>query len=419
MKTKHILSLFFGATLLWSCSSETPFDPVENNGTGSFNTASISLDVRDGRETVIKSHSRADGDDFKIMFFKNGNVAPEQTYNYSEMPDVVVLPIGKYTVTATRGNDVEAEWESPYYTGKSDEFEIRQDEITSDVDPIICTLQNVQVSIDFDPVLSDNMSEDSYVEVKIGDNAGLQFTKAHEGKKGHFRHTDGVSLVATFHGTVEGLPTVETKSFDTVQKGYHYKVTFKLHSQNGNHYGETDASVNIDASVTTIDLENNVLIGEDEDLGDDERPTEGSDEPVNPPVEDNNPPTLTAKAPIVLDADNMITEGMECVINVNSTAAGGFTKFTCDIVSEKLDPATLSVMGLDSHLDLVDTPAGLEEPLIKLGFPVHVGGQKSVTIDISPFMEMLAALGDGRHEFVLTVADANGETKKSLILVQK
>ncbi|MDE5868912.1 MAG: hypothetical protein K2H18_01660, partial [Muribaculaceae bacterium] len=70
-----------------------------------------------------------------------------------------------------------------------------------------------------------------------------------------------VSLVATFHGEVEGIPTVETKSFDQVQKGHHYKITFKLHTQSDEHYGEADATVNVDASVTTVDLENNIVVG--------------------------------------------------------------------------------------------------------------------------------------------------------------
>lgn len=418
MKSKHILSLFFGASLLGSCSSEAPFTPDRNSGTGSFNTESIYLDVRNGNETILEAPSRAADDDFKILFFKNGNVAPEQTYNYSEMPDVVVLPIGKYTVSATKGADVEADWESPYFIGSSEEFEIKEDEITSDLDPIVCTLQNVQVSVDFAPVLSGNMSPDSYVEVKVGDNPGLQFTKDHEGVLGHFRHTEGVSLVATFHGEVEGLPTVETKSFDRVQKGHHYKITFKLHTQNNEHYGEADASINVDASVTTVDLENNIVVGEEEDLGDAERPKEDNGE-TPPTPGDKTPPTLSSKAPVVLDSETLITEGMECIITATSTAEGGITSFTCDIVSEKLDAPTLSVMGLDSHLDLVNTPSDLEEPLTTLGFPINIGGEKNVTLDISQFMDLLGALGEGRHEFVLNVGDANGETKKSLILVKK
>ncbi len=418
MKTKHILSLFFGSALLWSCSKESPFIPtVEQSGTGSFDTASLSLDVRNGGETALDAPSRAGDEDFKILFFKNGTIAPEQTYNYSEMPDVVVLPIGKYTVKATKGADVEADWESPYFIGNSPEFEIKEDEITSNLDPVVCTLQNVQVTVDFAPMLSGNMSPDSYVEVKVGDNAGLQFTKEHEGVAGHFRHTEGVSLVATFHGEVEGLPTVETKSFDQVQKGHHYKITFKLHTQSDEHYGEADASINVDASVTTVDLENNIVIGEDEDLGDEERPKEGGeDTPPTPPNE--NLPTITAKAPINLDGENVITDDLTCELLMTSKSDGGFTKFECVINSATLTPDELEGVGLSDHLDLINTGA-MTDSLAGLGFPVNVGGRKSVEFILNNFLPMISALGPGRHEFKLTVGDSNGETTKTLVLISK
>ena len=367
------------------------------------------------------SHTRAEElEDFKIMFFKNGSVAPELRYNYGEMPDVVVLPVGKYTVTATKGANVEAEWESPYIIGTSDEFEINEDEITSDLDPILCKLENVKVSINFAPMLSGNMSSDSYVEVKVGDNAGLQFTKEHEGMAGHFRHTEGVSLVATFHGVVEGLETVETKSFEQVQKGHHYKITFKLRSQGGNHFGEADATVNIDASVTTIELENNIVIGEDEDLGDEERPKEnlGGDEPT-PPGDEKILPTIVGKAPINIDGENEVTPGMTCELEMTSHSEGGFTKFECDIKSQQLTPDELSGVGLSDHLDLVNTPESLQDALINLGFPINVGGEKNVEFVLTKFMPMLSVLGAGRHEFVLTVGDANGETTKTLVLITK
>ncbi|MDE5808499.1 MAG: DUF4493 domain-containing protein, partial [Muribaculaceae bacterium] len=318
-------------------------------------------------------------------------------------------------VSATKGADVEAEWESPYFVGSSDEFEIKEDEIMSDLDPIVCRLQNVKVSVDFAPMLSGNMSPDSYVEVKVGDNAGLQFTKEHEGMAGHFRH--GATLVATFNGEVEGLPVVETKSINNVQKGHHYKITFKLHSQSDNHYGEADASVGVEASVTTVDLEYNVVIGEDEDLGDEERPKE-DDQPVTPPATGDTPPTIVAQAPIDLEKVNVIKDGMECVLNVTSTSEGGFTKFECDIDSPKLTPDELSNVGLASHLDLIN-PGNLREPLTNLGLlNGEVKGSKQVKFDLTGFLPLITILGPAEHKFILTVGDANGETTKTLILKQ-
>lgn len=416
MKTKYLLTTLLSLAFLGSCSKESAFEVIQEDGIGRFSKEAITFDVRDGAEDPIQVVSRAgELDDFKILFFRNNSVAPEASYMYGEMPDVVVLPVGTYIVTATKGADVEADWESPYFIGNSGQFAISKDEIASDIDPIVCKLQNVKVTVEFGPMLSGNMSEDSYVEVKVGDNAGLQFTKEHEGIAGHFRHTEGVSLVATFHGTVEDIPTVETKSYESVQKGHHYKLKFTLHPQNGDHYGEVDANVMVDASVTTIDLENNIVIDDEVDLGDEERPTEDGGE--TPPVT-QDPPTIVGVAPIDIDQVNEITDDMSCVLNITSTAAGGFTKFVCDIVSDKLTADELENVHLSSHLDLVDTPDALMEPLTTLGFPTKVGGRNKVEFNLTNFMPMLGALGECEHHFVLTVGDANGETVKTLKLKQ-
>lgn len=417
-----------GALMFLGSCEELGFSIATDEGDGSFSKEAILLDVRDDAEVVYHAPTRAgELDDFKILFFKNNGQAPERAYRYAEMPDVVVLPVGRYKVTATKGSDVEAAWESPYYIGESEAFYIMRDSISSEINPIICRMENVKVTVEFDPMLSAGMSADSYVEVKVGDNDGLQYTKDKEGVAGHFRHTDGVSLVATFNGTVEGEPTVETKSFESVKKGHHYKIKFKLHSQNDDFSGTVGANVNVDASVTTVDLEHNVVIGEDEDLGDDERPTEGSgnepEQPENPDQPgDEAAPTIVALPQsepnipaIEFNKENVIVDKMECVLLMQSTSDGGFTKFECKIDSETLD---VTEVGLSNPLDLIN-PGSNEEALVGLGLLQEgqkVEGSKKVEFNLTGFLPLITALGPGVHNFILTVGDANGETTKKLIL---
>lgn len=424
MKTIYKLASLTSLLLFSSCSEMGFRTEDEEEGTGSFVKRSLLFDVRDDSE-IINSGTRAgEFDDFKILFFRNNEIVPEKSYIYSEMPEIVVLPVGSYTVTATKGVDVAADWESPYYMGESDYFDIRKDNITTEIAPIVCRLQNVKVSVEFDSKLMGAMSSDSYVEVKVGDNAGLQFTAADEGRAGYYKHTDGVSLVATFRGEVEGSPTIETKSFDVVEKGYHYKIRFRLHSQSDDHSGEANADLNVDASVTTVDLENNIIVGEDEDLGDAERPKEdlGGDEPgPTPPASDDAAPTITAQAPINLEGDNEIVNGMSCVLDITSTAEGGFTKFICEIDSEKLDADELATMGLILPLNLIE-PGASREPLEGLGLleeGEEVEGKHSKQFVLTNFLPMMSALGPCTHKFILTVGDANGETTKTLILTVK
>ncbi|MBD5237342.1 MAG: DUF4493 domain-containing protein [Bacteroidales bacterium] len=429
---KTIYNYAIGGALLSSLllsggCDELGFNINTGEGEGSFLKQSILIDVRDDAETIINGETKGatragELDDFKILFFKGNEITPEKSYLYSEMPDIVVLPVGSYKVTATKGVDVASDWESPYYLGESNFFEIREDNINEDIDPIICRLQNIKVSVEFDAKLAAAMSPDSYVEVRVGDNASLSYTANDQNRAGHFKHEDGVSMVATFRGTVEGAETVETKSFDTVDKGYHYKIKFRLHTQNDDLVGEVGASVSVDASVTTVDLENNVILEEDHDLGDEERPKEdieGEGEKPAPPTppdqEVTNGPSITAEKPIDLDGVNVITDGMVCVLNIASNAADGFTKFECKVESTTLD---IESVGLNNPLDLIN-PGDSREALEGLGLleeGVQVKGLKSMKFDLTTFMPLITALGAGEHKFILTVGDASGETTKTLIL---
>ncbi|MDE6382320.1 MAG: DUF4493 domain-containing protein, partial [Muribaculaceae bacterium] len=356
-------------------------------------------------------------DDFTVVFTRNG--VPEAKYRYSDMPEVVTLPVGEYVCSATYGENRVAEWESPYYLGRSAAFEVEPYEITSYIDPIECKLENVKVTVTFDPGLVSRMSSDSYVEVKVGANEGLAFTNAEaaSGKAGYFLHTAETTLVATFYGAIDGVEATETKSYRDIQRGYHYKLNFKLHEgPGGNDTGDIEGEVLIDGSVTVVDVDRDVEIEDDlVDVDDSEHPNQGGDKP-NPPGPGPEPqaPTITGVPPVDIDGVNDGNTLPSCVIKVHSDADGGITGFDCDIVSEKLTPEDLDGVGLSSHLDIANTPAELEGALTVLGLPVNVAGQKDVEFDISGFLVLMGGLGECEHHFVLTVTDANCTTVKTL-----
>lgn len=124
----------------------------------------------------------------------------------------------------------------------------------------------------------------------------------------------------------------------------------------------------------------------------------------------------------VLTAENAAT--YTCVVDV--TSATGLTKLEVDIESSVLTNEELQAIGLASHLDLVTPNPDHVVALQDLGFlldgATSLGGETHVTFDISIFMNtlyMLFSESDG-CKFYLTVADAGGETKKTLdIYIQK
>lgn len=406
--------------LLSACSKDTPFGQ-ETEEKGEVLKSALDMTASGGNVQVSKKATRADLnlDDFKVAFVKAGNTIASSTYRYGDMPDVVTLTAGTYKAVASYGENREAEWESPYYLGESKDFDVNPYDITSYIDPIECSLQNVKASIAFDASLAGVMSSDSYVEVKVGDNNGLHFglEEANAGKAGYYRLDGETTLVATFNGTVNGSRVVETKSYSNVQKGYWYKITFKLHNPGGGTGGTVGGEVVVDASVNVDDVNRDVKVADDDPLDDSERPKENPDDP-NPPEPGKAPQILPGSEGMVFDTPWNVTASTPCAFRIVSTAEGGFQELTCEIISNKLTPEELAGIGLQSRLDLVNRDAANDywPALEGLGFPTNMGGKKEANFDISTFMGMMAIFGSERHEFKLHVKDANGETTKSLIL---
>lgn len=392
---------------LAACGKESPFTGGDE---GAVSTAGITVELASD-EGTLESTRAAETGDFTVEFIRQGSTAPVKSYRYSEMPDIVELPVGTYTARAHYGDNPSAAWDAPYYVGTTlSAFEVVADQITEVADPIVCYLSNVKVTVFFDDALAAVMGPDAKVSVKVGeDGNSLNYTLADQGREGYFAYAENSStLAATFSGEVEGFMTNETKVYDDVSPGNHYKITFTLHTP-GEEPGDITADLNVDAKVTIEDI--NRSIGMDDDiLEDDMRPKEEGQDPPAP----GDAPEITAKTPLDFDKTNDIVEGQDYVIYIQSKA--GIRTFTVDIDSETLTPEELQSVGLATHLDLVN-PGDLQEALEGLQFPVNVGGRTDrIEFNLTTFAPLLSALGPGISKFSLTVSDANGTTSKTLIL---
>jgi len=105
-------------------------------------------------------------------------------------------------------------------------------------------------------------------------------------------------------------------------------------------------------------------------------------------------------------------------VKVDVTAEGGIEKFSVKIESPLLTDELLSDIGLAAEMELT-APAndGMAAALKNLGFPVgdNVKGSTRQSFDISQFIPLIKQLyggheKDSRHDFVLTVKDAHGQS---------
>lgn len=409
------------------CSKEKGFDGEMSDDEGQVLKTALDMSTTSDQIMVTRAEQGVDLSNFKINFIKKGESVAAKSFTYSEMPDVVTLKVGTYTATAELGQDLNAEWENPYFKGQSEEFDIEAYQITSFISPIECALMNIKATIAFDETLLAAMSPDSYVEVKVGDNPGLNFTTAEAtaGKAGYFKHTNENTLVATFHGKVNGSDIVESKSYEGIAKGRWYKLTFKLHQNSGGDpTGGASGEIVVDASVTTEDVNADVTLEDDAPLDDSDRPNWGGGDDPEPPTPDNAPEIIAISQGMVFDTPWSVTAASECEFKIISHAEGGMQEFTCEIISQDLTPEELGSMNLPNVLDLVNEPAPDSrypnywnvlgnDPF---NFPTNVGGQSEVIFKLSDFMGMMAVFGNHQHTFRFHVKDANGEVNKDLIL---
>lgn len=427
MKKIYLIPLLSAGLLMAGCSKEKGFDDEMSDGEGQVLKTALDMSTTSDQIMVTRAEQGVDLSNFKINFIKKGETVAAKSYTYSEMPDVVTLKVGTYTATAELGQDLNAEWENPYFKGQSEEFDVEAYKITSFISPIECALMNIKATIAFDETLLAAMSSDSYVEVKVGDNPGLNFTSAEAtaGKAGYFKHTNESTLVATFHGTVNGSDIVESKSYEGIAKGRWYKLTFKLHQNSGGDpTGGASGEIVVDASVTTEDVNADVTLEDDAPLDDSDRPNWGGGDDPEPPTPDNAPEIIAISQGMVFDTPWSVTAASECEFKIISHAEGGMQEFTCEIISQDLTPEELGSMNLPNVLDLVNEPA----PDSKypnywnvlgndpFNFPTNVGGQSEVIFKLSDFMGMMAVFGNHQHTFRFHVKDANGEVNKDLIL---
>lgn len=425
--------------LLTGCANEAPFSvSPTSNETGKLMTRCLAPKLTNAEGVEASTRAAVPStDDFKVVITRQGGaVATYATnsttttpgsveYVYSEMPEVLTLPVGDYKVYAHHGENKPAAWDEPYYYGESS-FGIDANKITDDVDPIVAKLSNIRVTIVFHPSLLSAMSADSKVVVKVGNQGVMEFPPT-ESRSAYFKYVkNSSSLTATFTGNVDGSDVVETKTENNVAPGNHYKITFRVHGIDDDAPGTITGTLSVDTTVEKIDMNHTVNGEEDEYLKDDKRPTQGGAEEPGPGPDEPVGPVPTAEAleptgefagftKLDITGDNEITEKLYCAWKVISEAEGGFNKFDVEIISDTLTPSELSGVGLNKDLNLI-VPGEYEETLAGLGFPVNVGGFQEAEFDITGFLSLMTILGPGQHEFKLTVGDANGTSIISIKL---
>ena len=404
---KKVLNIFLIGVIALISLNSCEKDKLEfgggssSDGEGQISLTRLSVEVSNS-ENIIARSSSVDLSSFIVNIVNKANGKVANTWKYSNLPEIITLPVGDYKVEIKSQEVKAAAWDEPYFYGSQD-FSIVKNEITEVVN-IICTLQNVKVTIKYSDALKAVLGNDVNVNVEVSGGGSLDFAY-NETRAGYFQFVDGATLVATFTGTVDGYFEKGYKVFVDIAPGQHRIITFSLKESSPevpDEFGEINPLFTLDANVKTVDLTQDIPAGE-EIIDPDPNP-EDPEKPVDPEPGDETL-TITSQS-IDVDGVNKVVSGMVAEVDIDSD--NGIAEFTVDIISDQLTDIMLKEVGLASHLDLVN-PGSLEEGLKSLNFPVkeEVKGQKYIKFAITDFMPLLGFY-QGTHKFKLTVKDSKG-----------
>lgn len=410
-----------------ACHSEK-METGATDVTGQLSLASMKMEV-DLKVDAVYPQSRAGVDVSNFLLtIKNSQGEQVEQYTYSEMPEIISLPVGTYTVVASSAEAATNGFDVPFYTGSTEQFTIKENELT-EVSALTCRLANVMISVEYDEELRKLMGEDVVTTVKIGDNS-LDIPSSETRKAYLIAPASAGSMDITLKGTIDGESVTEVKRVDNVQAGQYNIIKYVLNSvddgTNSNGGGNLNIAINIDSSMTSSD--ETVGVNPGEEPGIDDFPTDGGEEPGDGDGDggdesgsEQNMPTIEGtsfnKVPFDIDNDRLTISGA-AELQVTIGAPNGIANLFVEIISETLD---VSEVGLPKSFDLA-YPGENSDALSGLGFPVgdKVIGQTEVLFDISNFTILLPTF-KGNHDFKIRVVDSKGleETKTLKLKVEE
>ena len=243
----------------------------KNEGEGSVSFANMSISVKNS-EIIINSRAGSEDVSKYTVSIKRvdgtsaASAEGNQSFIYGNMPELIALPVGDYVVEAYNAEVQVAAFDAPYFQGESNQFTVKANDIVT-VDPIVCTLKNVKVSIDYTDELRAHMS-DVTVTVTVAESETLDFA-GDETRSGYFKYVEGnTTIAATFNGKVDGFEVSDYRVLtNAVAPGYHHTITFSLKdtpTPPDEHGSIGDTGISLDATVARVDVNGDIDPGDEE-----------------------------------------------------------------------------------------------------------------------------------------------------------
>lgn len=409
-KIFFICFTLLASTLLFcACHSESMDDIVKTKG--ELNLSSLKVGVDMNVDVVYLQESRAaskvDLSNYIVTLY-DGYSQQVGQWVYSEMPEIMSLAVGTYTVDVKSAAEPSNGFDIPYYKGTAT-CEVKENQVT-DVPAISCKLANMLFTVEYDESFQDKISEDVVTTITIGENS-LQIP-ASESRKAYLIAPDSetASMEVNLKGTIDGEVIDYSEHFDNVKSGVHniIKYQFIPVSDGSVAGGAFSVSIAIDSSLTGSD--ESVSVNPGQEPGIDDFPTgggEGGDAPTIVGTKFNGNSfdisNDVLEVPVNMDMEHPLP------LQVTLSAANGIAHVYVTIDSETLTEDILTGVNLAASFDLAE-PGELEAGLKGLGFPTGdaVVGQTTILFDVTGFTPLLGLYGAASHNFIIRLIDQQG-----------
>lgn len=435
--TGLLTALTLGALTLTGCVNEEP--PYKQTGTGSTTSGTTGYlsgemnlrviydaqtdtqtdDTEDATQNppTPQSTTRADlaTDDYRIRIVSADGLNTPFEGSYAELKARLAegpmeLPIGSYDLTVRSHADTElqaAAWNTPVY-GTSYAFSIRKDE-TTPVDDIVCTLQNIKVTLLCSADLADQLADDTKASVSLGD-AVLEFDKAKwDGQQAAFFMPAGETndleflLTGTF---VEGGDVSFSRTISGVKAGQWRKIELVIA------YAD-QGGIKFDIQVDNFVLDETITINGSEGVwepGYEETPLVEAPTLAWTGHDFSETFQLTAS---MFDEESLCSEPFEIV----ATVPGKVARFDIAISSTNEQFMT-SLRELEiEQFDLCTISGTPASVLQGFKFPVgdQIKGQTAKTFYIGGQLPSMLYAFEGTHTFAFTVTDEEGQQARATL----
>lgn len=421
---KIFFAIMAAVAVLAGCSKEI----VTGGGTGKLEFSVASVDdtwndrqegMADGAKAATKAYDKDEALSSLLVTISNHDgVGEPRQWVYSEMPAVLELTEGRYTISASSPESRIAAWDLPVFGG-SEEFSITAGR-TSTVE-LVCSLTNVKVTVNCSEAFKSEFSSYSITVTSAAATAEEGFLiwgadEVEAGKEGYFAAADLTVTVQAYRWSdatgqkdpvSAALPVTGVEAKDHIILNIDAQATGAVSTDGAQ--GEDNPFIVIDDG--TNNRTEDIFIG-----GLEEIPVPGDG---NEPVEKPDAPTLEWAANPEF-APTVIEEGMD--VNLVVKAPGRIKDFVVSVESDFLAQMLPSMTSDQSmNMDLINDQKLISTlETLAPGLPTGdvLDGKDNVNFSLSSLVPLIQLGGTpgSEHVFTLNVTDEYGqELSQSLV----